>query len=150
MNMRLVLRTAPYAIGAAMLATALVSCYSMARVPARYITNEHPPVVFVRDAEGSVFSVTNPTIVKDSLVGTDADGAVAVNLHEVDAMAVRALNKGKTLGAIAGGMGILGMVTVGAAVAAGGKGCVRVPNRNNMCIEEVPGCKYGGCSADTL
>ncbi len=150
MSIRFALRVGPYAIGVAILATAVVGCYSLARVPARYISTEHPLQVFVRDAEGSIFSVSNPTIVKDSLVGTDEEGPIAVNLREVSAMAVRTLNKQKTFGAIGAAVGVVGMVTLGALKAAGGKGCIRVPNRNNMCIDEIAGCKYGGCNPDTL
>jgi hypothetical protein len=143
-------RFVPYAVSYGILALAVASCYSMSRVPARYVTTEHPHEIFVRDADGSIFLVTNPTIVKDSLMGTDGADSFALNLREVDAMAVRTLSKPKTAGAVSVAVGVLGLVTYGGMKAALGRDCIRIPNRNNMCIEDVPGCKYGACSADTL
>jgi hypothetical protein len=150
MHLQSALRTAGRVLPVVFLGTGVVACYTMSRVPARYITTQHPDQVFVRDAEGSVFSVSNPSIVKDSLIGTDGQDSIAVNLRDVDAMVVRTISKPKTYGAIGTGAAVLGLVTFGAIKAASGKDCVRIANRNNMCIEDVAGCKYGGCNPDTL
>ena len=150
MNLHSALRNAGRVLPLVFLATGVVACYSLSRVPARYITTQHPDQVFVRDAEGSVFSVTNPSIVKDSLLGTDGADSIAVNLRAVDAMAVRTLNKPKTYGAIGTGAAVLGLVTFGAIKAATGADCIRVANRNNQCIQDVAGCKYGACNPDTF
>src|SRR6267142_1998520 len=103
MTLHSALRDVGRAIPMVFLATGVVACYTMSRVPARYITTQHPDQVFVRDAEGSVFSVTNPSIVKDSLIGIDGGDSIAVNLRDVDAMAVRKISKPKTYGAIGTG-----------------------------------------------
>ena len=148
MTLQSVVRNVPRAVAAVFVVTAVAGCHTMARVPARYITVERPEQVFVRDAEGSIFSVSHPTIVRDSLIGTDAEGAVAVNLREVDAMAVRQVSKSKTAGMVAASAGILGMVTFGISKATSAKDCLRIANRNNTCLGENASCKYSACTAE--
>lgn len=146
MKQRSVLRVAGGAVVAALVATT-VGCHSMARVPANYIAAERPAEVFVLDMEGSLFTLHNPTIVNDSLVGTsDEADPLALNLREVDAMVVRKASMGKTYGLVAGLTAVAGMVTYGVVKATTGEDCVRVANRNSQCVEDVPECKYSSCT----
>ncbi len=137
---------APVALVAAGALTA--GCYSMARVPARYVTTDRPAMVVVRDADGAIFAVNNPAVVGDSLVGTsDANDHLSLNLREVDAMVVRKYSKPKTYGLVAGMTGLAGLVVTGAVMAGSGKDCTRVANRNSQCVSDVTGgCKYGACT----
>jgi hypothetical protein len=148
MKGRFVFRTAPWVLLFGALASTIAGCYTMSRVPARYISTERPPEIFVRDAEGAVFALSNPSIVEDSLIGTDGVDAVSLNLREVEAMAIRTISKPKTYGAVAAGVGVLGMITFGALKATVLKDCPRIPNRNNQCLNAVQDCKYGACDDD--
>jgi hypothetical protein len=150
MNRQTMLRAVPVALCFAALVAVVSGCYTFARVPASYIANQHPAELYVRDAEGAVFSLSNPSIVKDSLLGTDETGQVSLNLREVDAMAVRTISKPKTAGAIGGAVAVLGLVAFGGVKATQGRDCQRIPNRNNMCIEHVAECKYSACVPDSM
>ncbi|MSR07698.1 MAG: hypothetical protein EXR93_11625 [Gemmatimonadetes bacterium] len=145
MNLRSVLWEVRVVAGAVLL-TLTAGCYSMQRVPARLITTEKPTQVVVRDADGAIFAITEPTIVADSLVGNQDGERVAMNLREVDAMVVRKYDKGKTFGFAAGMTGLAGMVLTGAMLAGSSKDCNRLANRNNQCANTVTDCKYS-CTA---
>ena len=144
------LRQVPRVFAAVALAASVAGCYTLARVPSGYITNQKPATVFVRDAEGSVYSLSQPEIVHDSLVGNDGEEKISVNLREVDAIGVRAISRTRTAGAIGATVGVVGMLTFGIIKATSAKDCARVANRNSQCIGDIQGgCKYGACDEDT-
>jgi hypothetical protein len=142
MTLNSVIRRVPGFLVAVAVVTTSAGCYTMARVPPRYITTEKPAEVFVRDAEGSVYSLANPTILHDSLVGQDGPDQMSVNLREVDAMVVRRISPAKTAGFVATSVGVVSLVTFGVLKATVLKDCVRIPNKNNQCAEFVEACKY--------
>jgi hypothetical protein len=133
--------------GTALVLLALTSgCYSVSRVPAGYVTTQKPLQVVVRDADGALFAVDNPTIVADSLVGSEGgQGRLAVNLREVDAMLVRKFSRPKTYGLVAGLTAGTGLIFLGAAQSGILGDCFRIVNKNNKCISEVDQCKYDAC-----
>ena len=139
MTLRVVLREVRVVAGTVLL-TLVAGCYSMARVPARYVTTEKPPQVVVRDADGAIFAISHPSIVADSLVGeTAGSDRLSMNLRDVDAMVVRKYSPTKTFGFAAAMTGITGLVVTAAIVAGTEKPCVIGP-RYLQCIP--PECKY--------
>ena len=142
-----ILRELSGPIAIALIAAMGTGCYTMARVPSGYVTTKKPAQVVVRDADGAIFAINNPTIVKDSIIGmSDREDTLSMNLRDVDAMVVRQYSKPKTYGLIAGLTVGAGLLTLGAMQAGLLGDCLRIANRNNMCIQDVSSCKYdGGC-----
>ena len=150
MMLRSVMQDIRGPIAVMMLAATATGCYTMARVPARYVTTKQPTQVIVRDADGAIFAINNPTIVADSIVGSsDNKDQLSMNLRDVDAMVVRQYSKSKTYGLVAGLTFGTGLLTLGALQAGLLGDCNRIANRNNMCASQVADCKYaGGCGSD--
>ena len=148
MMLRMVLREVRVVAGTVLL-TLVAGCYSMARVPARYVTTDKPSQVVVRDADGAIFALNSPSIVADSLVGTaSGDDRVSMNLRDVDAMVVRKYSPTKTFGFAAAMTGVAGLVVTGGILAGSGKDCARLANRNSQCATSVTDCKYSCSTPD--
>lgn len=80
------------------------ACSSMQHVPADYINEVKPAVVYLANSYGVVTTLQYPTLSGDTVYGeaTGQDGSVAVPLDQVESISTVRYSSGRTVALVAG------------------------------------------------